>query len=263
MNRWIATSMRTALICCRLFGVHGGSKNWATSSRQRARPNQARVAAALAKGCVQSQFGERRRRRRDRASRGRAASTRRPDREKVARVGEGRRSTKAPSASRLRARVGRSLGSSQSRSALIAGQSARSIPGASPGPASGKAPTLRRGSGGRDRRTIAPQSPGTETARSLFRAPGPMTRNRRRGMQQPGWPATIRVTCGFSISGPPICSAAGPHNFASSVSICGSGTEMPWPSRNEADAASDGIIGIDLRCSKTIFIIAQLPRSAP
>ena len=46
--------------------------------------------------------------------------------------------------------------------------------------------------------------------------------------------STIRVTLGFSSSGPPICSAAGPQSFASSDSMLGRSTGMPWPSRNSA-----------------------------
>ena len=39
--------------------------------------------------------------------------------------------------------------------------------------------------------------------------------------------STMRVTCGFSSSGPPTCSAAGPQSLASSVSMSRSSTGIP------------------------------------
>ncbi len=229
--------MWTDSICRRASFGQGGSKNCAISSRHRVRPNQA---ASRLNGQTDG----------SRPSRRAPTSAPGSGRSRTSREHSSARSRNSDSCGRGSPVHQRIMGSSDSSSGRtapgtrsIAFGPARSTirseqtcgwPGAGRWQSAETSAAIRRPGSPDPRSTIARQGNRAMTVSSTPQS-GPHSPTRHSTTR---FASAIRVTCGFSSSGPPACSAAGPQSFVSSVSTWPRSTGIPCPARNESVIAS-------------------------
>ena len=220
--------MCTELIRPRASDGQGGSKNCAISSRHRVRPNQAvsrlngqtagsrpsRRASTSAPGSGKSRISREHSsaRLRNRGSCGRGS----PVHQRIIGSSDSSSGRTAPG-SRLTA-----FGPARS---TIRSEQTCGRPGAGRWHSAETSAAIRRPGSSDPRSTIARQGNRAMTVSST----SPSGSHAPAGHSTTRFASAIRVTCGFSTSGPPACSAAGPQSFDSSVSTRPRSTGIPAP----------------------------------